>query len=71
MLGVDDDAQPEVIKAAYRTLAKSCHPDFLGNEGHNICILLNEVLAAPPLPCASLGSMAISMWPRAEPVALW
>lgn len=42
VLGVDDDASPQVIKVAYRTLAKSCHPDFLGAQGHNICILLNE-----------------------------
>ena len=40
---VDDDAPPEVIKMAYRALAKSCHPDFLGQKGHNVCILLNEV----------------------------
>jgi hypothetical protein len=30
------------IKKAYRSLAKECHPDYLGDEGHNICILLNE-----------------------------
>jgi hypothetical protein len=42
---VDDDAPPEVIKLAYRALAKSCHPDFLGQKGHNVCILLNEVWA--------------------------
>jgi hypothetical protein len=30
---VDDDAAPEVIKVAYRALAKSCHPDFLGQRG--------------------------------------
>jgi DnaJ-class molecular chaperone len=42
-LQVDDDAPPEVIKMAYRALAKSCHPDFLGQKGHNVCILLNEV----------------------------
>lgn len=40
---MDDDAPPDVIKVAYRALAKSCHPDFLGQQGHNICILLNEV----------------------------
>ena len=33
---------------AYRGLAKECHPDYLGNEGHNICILLNEVGDPPP-----------------------
>lgn len=45
VLGVDDDAPPEVIKMAYRALAKSCHPDFLGQKGHNVCILLNEAYA--------------------------
>lgn len=43
LLQVDDDAPPTDIKAAYRSLAKACHPDILGDaEGHNICILLNE-----------------------------
>lgn len=43
LLQVDDDATPSDIKAAYRSLAKACHPDILGDaEGHNICILLNE-----------------------------
>ena len=39
---VDDDATPGEIKMAYRGIAKECHPDYLGEEGHNICILLNE-----------------------------
>lgn len=39
---VDDDANAEEIKRAYRALAKECHPDYKGDEGHNICILLNE-----------------------------
>lgn len=40
---VDDDAGMHEIKAAYRALAKQCHPDYTGVEGHNLCILLNEV----------------------------
>ncbi len=40
---IDDDASMEEIKSAYRYLAKQCHPDFLGDEGHDLCILLNEV----------------------------
>lgn len=43
LLGVDDDASFAEIKAAYRGLAKECHPDYLGGEGHDICLLLNEV----------------------------
>lgn len=43
VLGVDDDADADAIKAAYRALAKVCHPDISGDEdGHNMCILLNE-----------------------------
>ncbi|KAL6765857.1 molecular chaperone [Haematococcus lacustris] len=42
VLQVDDDASPAEIKRAYRTLAKTCHPDFAGDEGHDLCILLNE-----------------------------
>ena len=40
---VDDDATPEDIKAAYRYLAKQCHPDQRGDIGHDMCVLLNEV----------------------------
>jgi curved DNA-binding protein CbpA len=39
---VDDDATDQEIKKAYRSLAKQCHPDFLGDRGHEICIMLNE-----------------------------
>lgn len=39
---VDDDATADEIKRAYRSMAKECHPDYLGDKGHNICILLNE-----------------------------
>lgn len=42
VLGVDDDADLAEVKQAYRALAKECHPDYLGDRGHNICILLNE-----------------------------
>ena len=50
-MGVDDDADDATIKSAYRNLAKVCHPDISGDEeGHNMCILLNEaytILSAP------------------------
>mmetsp|Transcript_32885 Transcript_32885/g.84020 ORF Transcript_32885/g.84020 Transcript_32885/m.84020 type:complete len:392 (-) Transcript_32885:319-1494(-) len=42
LLQVDDDASQAEIKSAYRSLAKACHPDYLGGKGHEICILLNE-----------------------------
>ena len=38
---VDDDASPDDIKAAYRYLAKACHPDVHA-DGHDLCVLLNE-----------------------------
>ncbi|CAG9460155.1 unnamed protein product [Pedinophyceae sp. YPF-701] len=42
--GVDvgDDATSEDIKAAYRRLAKVCHPDRVGQDGNAMCVLLNE-----------------------------
>jgi hypothetical protein len=43
---IDDDATPEEIKAAYRYLAKQCHPDQRGDIGHDMCVLLNEVNSA-------------------------
>lgn len=51
VLGIDDDASEAEVKSAYRALAKVCHPDISGDEdGHNMCILLNEaytVLSTP------------------------
>jgi DnaJ-class molecular chaperone len=45
LLGVDDVASSVEIKAAYRSLAKVCHVDIVGdNKGNReMCILLNEV----------------------------
>ncbi len=43
LVQIDDDASMEEVKGAYRYLAKQCHPDYLGDEGHDLCILLNEV----------------------------
>ncbi|KAK9802827.1 hypothetical protein WJX73_003578 [Symbiochloris irregularis] len=42
LLGVDDDASYMEIKAAYRGLAKQCHPDIMGEAGHALSVLLNE-----------------------------
>lgn len=43
VLGIDDNASASEIKSAYRALAKVCHPDISGDEqGHSMCILLNE-----------------------------
>lgn len=55
ILGVDDDAPFSEVKKAYRALAKTCHPDFMGEEGHDLCILLNEAydtLSDPDLRAA-------------------
>lgn len=48
---VDDDSTEDEVKLAYRQLAKVCHPDFAGDEGHNICILLNEVRSSQAVKC--------------------
>ena len=42
VLNVAPDADLKTIKSAYRQLAKVCHPDKIGDEGHELCILLNE-----------------------------
>lgn len=44
LLGVADDADVKTIKKAYYSFAKECHPDVSEDEdeGHNMCILLNE-----------------------------
>lgn len=42
LLGVDDDANMSEVKSAYRQLAKECHPDRMGENGHDVCVLLNE-----------------------------
>lgn len=53
------------IKAAYRSLAKVCHPDFLGEKGHNICILLNEVR---PL-CYCIRLLLLNPWHTTCPMS--
>ena len=52
---VDDDASTEEVKSAYRSLAKVCHPDFTGDAGHNLCILLNEVRPQTLALCCCRG----------------
>lgn len=42
LLGVPIAASRKEVKQAYYNLAKECHPDYLGEPGHNACILLNE-----------------------------
>jgi len=42
VLEVKDTAKPAEIKKAYYKLAKDCHPDLAGPEGHEMTILLNE-----------------------------
>lgn len=61
---VDDDAPYDEIKKAYRALAKSCHPDYLGEKGHEICIMLNEVCA---LNCIRRFLHSLNLGGRAAP----
>eukprot|EP01025_Chloroclados_australasicus_P040582 TRINITY_DN4246_c0_g1_i1.p1 TRINITY_DN4246_c0_g1~~TRINITY_DN4246_c0_g1_i1.p1 ORF type:complete len:341 (-),score=31.14 TRINITY_DN4246_c0_g1_i1:599-1621(-) len=42
LLGVNQDADSPSIKMAYRAMAKQCHPDYMGDTGHRISVLLNE-----------------------------
>lgn len=53
ILGVDDDVTQEDIKTAYRQLAKYCHPD-VNDDGHELCILLNEAYTTLSNPMARL-----------------
>ena len=50
---VDDDASLETVKTAYRQLAKHCHPDYLGGEGHDACVMLNEARLHSTLSCCA------------------
>ena len=59
---VDDDSTEHEIKAAYRQLAKVCHPDFAGEAGHNICILLNEVSRPTAVPSRSKSNRSGSTY---------
>jgi ferredoxin len=46
LLGVSDDADLATIKRAYYSFAMECHPDVSGDEeGHDMCVLLNEAYA--------------------------
>ncbi|CAL1151455.1 unnamed protein product [Cladocopium goreaui] len=42
LLGVDDNADSDEIKKAYYDKMKICHPDIAGDDGEEICILLND-----------------------------
>lgn len=67
-LQVDDDSTEDEIKAAYRQLAKVCHPDFAGDAGHNICILLNEVSRRIAVPIAVPRTTSLAL--RTAPTRL-
>lgn len=53
ILGIDDDVSQDDIKTAYRQLAKYCHPD-VNDDGHDLCILLNEAYTTLSNPMARL-----------------
>eukprot|EP00238_Polyblepharides_amylifera_P002112 CAMPEP_0196589238 /NCGR_PEP_ID=MMETSP1081-20130531/63061_1 /TAXON_ID=36882 /ORGANISM="Pyramimonas amylifera, Strain CCMP720" /LENGTH=281 /DNA_ID=CAMNT_0041911981 /DNA_START=325 /DNA_END=1170 /DNA_ORIENTATION=- len=42
LLGVTETASRKEVKQAYYSLAKECHPDLMGDTGHEACKLLNE-----------------------------
>jgi len=42
LLGVEPDAEPSDIKKGYYDKMKICHPDVAGEDGEEVCILLND-----------------------------
>lgn len=42
LLGVSPNADKQTIKNRYHDLQKMCHPDVAGEEGAEMCILLND-----------------------------
>jgi len=42
LLGVRPDAEPDGIKQAYYDKMKVCHPDVAGDDGEEMCMLLND-----------------------------
>ena len=42
ILGVPASSSAAELRRAYRSLAKTCHPDVAGEEGHRASVLLNE-----------------------------
>ena len=53
--GVPDDADVKTIKRAYYDLAMYCHPDKSGDDGHDLCIMLNEAYAILKDPISRRG----------------
>ena len=45
LMGVPDDADIKTIKRAYYDLAMYCHPDRSGDDGHDLCVVLNDAYA--------------------------
>jgi len=45
LLGVPNDADIKTIKRAYYDLAMYCHPDRSGDEGTDLCVVLNDAYA--------------------------
>jgi ferredoxin len=44
LLGVPEDADIKTIKRAYYDLALYCHPDRSGDDGHDLCVVLNDAV---------------------------
>jgi len=42
LLGIDPDADRGAIRQKYHELQKLCHPDVAGNDGQEMCVLLND-----------------------------
>ncbi|CAE8647691.1 unnamed protein product [Polarella glacialis] len=51
LLHIKHDANEQAVKKAYHNAQKICHPDVAGDEGEEMCMLLNdayELLTDPP-----------------------
>uniref|UniRef100_A0A7S4FX57 J domain-containing protein n=1 Tax=Eutreptiella gymnastica TaxID=73025 RepID=A0A7S4FX57_9EUGL len=44
LLEVDREASPVDIKSQYRKIQKICHPDIVGDQGLEVCLLLNDAV---------------------------
>ncbi|CAE8622894.1 unnamed protein product [Polarella glacialis] len=73
LLGVAFDAEPGQIKKAYLDKMKVCHPDIAGEEGEEMCMLLNDaytLLSEPVQKAAYDEEVQLAVGPkRTETVA--
>ena len=71
VLGIATDADSAQVKTAFRSLAKTCHPDLRGGDGEHFreIILAYETLADPARRAAydALQAPGASLPPPSRP----